>query len=60
MSAIKHLPKSPDGVLIRLCSPAAVGDVGVGPKPLLVLIGSLAVEDPRVEQEVERGGHVDG
>ena len=60
VSAINHLPKSPDGVLIRLCGAAAVGNVGVGPKPPLVLIGPPSVEESRVEQEVERGGHVDG
>ena len=58
--SIDHLPKSPDGVLIRLCGAAAVGNVGVGPKPPPVLVGPPSVEESRVEQEVERGGHVDG
>ena len=34
--------------------------MGVGPKPPPVLVGPPSVEESRVEQEVERGGHVDG
>ena len=57
---IPRLPKRPDGVLISLSGAAAVGNVRVGPEPPPVLIAPPPVQQPRVKQQVERRGHVDG
>ena len=59
-TGISYLPECPDGVLIGLRGAAAVGNVRVGPEPPPVLIAPPPVQQPRVEQQVERGGHVHG
>ena len=60
LESIPCLPKRPDGVLIGLRGAAAVGNVRVGPESPPVLIAPPPVQQPRVEQQVERGGHVYG